>query len=102
MALSHDDRYRLRSVKDAVATTTFSVDDMGRVVEVSSEHAEAWLNVRNVYGEQTTAASRLTSHGAEKLVYDEAGRLVKDGSRQLVWDAKGRLAEVRHGDTVER
>ncbi|MFH0899755.1 MAG: RHS repeat-associated core domain-containing protein [Pseudomonadota bacterium] len=93
----YDDRYRLVEATDQIATTTWTYDDVAKILSVTSGHKASHLNVTNRYGENGAGPDQLTSFGSERLQYDAAGRLVLDGSRVLSWDAKSRLAHIERG-----
>jgi RHS repeat-associated protein len=99
---TYDDRYRLVGAKDRGGATTWTLDDVAKILSVKSDHTDAaFLNVTNQYGEDGAGPDQLTSFGDEKLHYDAAGRVIADGSRKITWDAKGRIARVERGDVVE-
>ncbi|MFZ5896840.1 MAG: toxin TcdB middle/N-terminal domain-containing protein [Myxococcota bacterium] len=97
-----DDRYRLRTVVDAGGkTTTYSYDDVGKILKIETDPVDTALSVENRYGEDGAGPDQLTHHGSESFVYDAAGRLIADGTRKLTWDAKGRLVRVEREGTIE-
>jgi RHS repeat-associated protein len=96
-----DDRYRLTAAQDALATTTWKLDDTAKILSVESGHQDAWLNVTNSYGENGAGPDQLTHHGVESFAYDQAGRLTKDAERTFEWDSKGRVSRVTRGAVVE-
>jgi len=73
VAYTFDDRYRLTAAQDAVATTTWKLDDTAKILSIESGHQDAWLNVTNTYGENGAGPDQLTHHGTEALVHDQAG-----------------------------
>jgi RHS repeat-associated protein len=96
-----DDRYRLSAVRDSLGITTWTHDDVANILSVSSDHADAFLNVTNRYGEGDAGPDQITHHGDVAIAYDAAGRVLDDGERKLSWDAKGRLARVERRGLVE-
>jgi RHS repeat-associated protein len=97
----YDDRYRLVSATDRVATTTWQYDNVSNILAVESGHEEAGLNVSNKFGEAGAGPDQLTHFGDEAIGYDAAGRVTKDGERTLSWDAKGRLVKIVRGEVTE-
>jgi RHS repeat-associated protein len=97
-----DDRYRLHTAVDAGGkTTTYSYDDVGKILKIETDPVDPTASIDNRYGEEDAGPDQLTHHGRESFVYDAAGRLVADGTRTLTWDAKGRLVRVERDSTVE-
>ncbi len=97
----YDDRYRLVASQDSEHETTWSLDDVGKLLSVASGHSDSYLNVNPTYGGGASGPDQLTKFGTRSFTYDNAGRVLHDGLRQMRWDAKGRLAEVTKGDSAE-
>ncbi len=116
LTYGYDDRGYVETIEEADGTTTFTMDDIGRLTDVeygddSTDIAYVWDDFGNLEDRTGSAATALgiafsgrtfSDNQESAATYDDMGRMTDDGASTYDWDAADRMTEKTLGaDSTE-